>query len=227
MAREDMYSGMSLPAPGSQDPSDKYTINRGDTLTKIASRHLGANANPKDIQAMIQRIAKENGIQDVNRIQAGASLRMPANAGMVPTAPEPGAPPPFDESLAGAPRPGMPLPSMPPAPMPSPTTPPVARQISPPAPGGMSVSVSPDVMDRMMQQGPYAVEEQPPPASIYPPPQPSIFPPAMSMPPGVLKYGGGGGGGGDMGLGINPEYVGETPLGAKTREAKKKKRKVK
>lgn len=98
MARETMYGDTM--GQGS-DPTKKYTINRGDNLTKIAMKQLGPNASQSDIQTMIQRIAKENNIADVNRIQAGSQLHLPPNANMGPA---PGSAPPMP--AAGGP-PGL------------------------------------------------------------------------------------------------------------------------
>lgn len=113
------------------NPTGKYTIGRGDNLTKIALKQLGPNASNADIQAMIQKIAKENNISDVNRIQAGAQLRLPPNANMGPapgSASPPTGAPSIDSSLAGAPSPGPAL-----GPAPGSAPPGAMRGAAPPA----------------------------------------------------------------------------------------------
>jgi hypothetical protein len=117
--REDSESSIAMPkmgpAPGQGNPSGDYQIQRGDTLTKIASKRLPPNSSPAELQAMIARIAKENGITDPNRISAGASLKLPPNTGMGPApGAAPGAPPPSPTGMRGAEVPQsipMPMPS--------------------------------------------------------------------------------------------------------------------
>lgn len=165
LVREDSDSSIAMPKmgppPGQGNMTDSYTINRGDTLTRIASKRLPPNASPAELQAMIAQIAKENGIADPNRIQAGATLKMPPNAGMGPApGSAPPSAPPIDSSLAGAPSPmpsaplsptgmrGTAIPQSIPMPMPSTgggmgpsITPPTADQIkmsSMPAPGSLA-----------------------------------------------------------------------------------------
>lgn len=137
------------PPPGQGNMTDRYTINRGDTLTRIASKRLPPNASPAELQALIQQIAKENGISDPNRIQAGATLKMPPNAGMGPA---PGSAP---SQVAGAPSP---MPSAPP-PIPSAPLSPtgmrgtaIPQSIPMPMPstgGGMGPSITPPTADQI------------------------------------------------------------------------------
>lgn len=158
MARESMYGDVqekeqarfSGNAPGQ---GQGYQVQRGDNLTKIASRQLGAGASQADIEDLIARIAKDNQISDVNRIQAGANLRMPPPVAPSPAAP--GSPPPIDASLAGlggtpdlGMAPPMPSPYMPrggeipqsfPVP-PGPGSPLPMPNISPPSPSDVRVS---------------------------------------------------------------------------------------
>jgi hypothetical protein len=56
-------------------PGGSYTVQRGDTLGKIA----------KQAGTTVDAIAKANGIRDVNKIQAGAKLSIPGQASSRPT----------------------------------------------------------------------------------------------------------------------------------------------
>ena len=158
--REDSESSMTMPRmgppPGQGNPTGDYQIQRGDTLTRIASKRLPPNASPAELQAMIAQIAKENGISDPNRIQAGATLKMPPNAGMGPApGSAPPSAPPIDSSLAGAPSP---MPSAPP-PIPSAPLSPtgmrgtaIPQSIPVPMPstgGGMGPSITPPTADQI------------------------------------------------------------------------------
>lgn len=94
------------------NPTDQYQIQRGDSLYKIAQKRLPPGAGHKDIMSAISQMAHENGIVDPDRIQAGATLQMPAN--LNPQAPpeqmQPPGAAPLDSSLAGlggAPTPDM------------------------------------------------------------------------------------------------------------------------
>lgn len=157
LVREDSDSSIAMPKmgppPGQGNMTDSYTINRGDTLTRIASKRLPPNASPAELQALIAQIAKDNGISDPNRIQAGANLKLPPNAGMgpapgaAPSAPSPMPSAPLSPTgMRGTATPSsipMPMPSTGggmPGPMPS-ITPPTADQIkiSPmPPPGSLT-----------------------------------------------------------------------------------------
>lgn len=158
--REDSESSMAMPKmskpPGQGNITDSYQVQRGDTLTKIASRRLPPGASPAELQAAIAQIAKENGISDPNRIQAGATLKMPPNAGMGPApGSAPPSAPPIDSSLAGAPSP---MPSAPP-PIPSAPLSPtgmrgtaIPQSIPMPMPstgGGMGPSITPPTADQI------------------------------------------------------------------------------
>jgi len=63
-----IYSGKSLNVPSASTQTNKssgYTIRSGDTLTSIA-RNLGTTVND---------LVRKNGIQDPNRIRAGATIK--------------------------------------------------------------------------------------------------------------------------------------------------------
>jgi hypothetical protein len=151
MARETMYGDTM--GQGS-DPTGKYTINRGDNLTKIAMKQLGPGASQSDIQTMVQKIAKENNIADVNRIQAGAQLKLPPNANMgpapgsAPVPPPSGAPPGLGPNSEYGKMVSAPLPDfasgMPGGASPSPTS-----NIVPPPPQATRPYAPEDVVDPM------------------------------------------------------------------------------
>lgn len=162
------------PPPGQGNPTGDYQVQRGDTLTKIASRRLPPGASPAELQAMIQRIAKENGIADINRIQAGANLKLPPNAGMGPAPGSAPSAPPIDEALPGRPSnlpsapPPVPPPSLSPTgmrgtaipssiPMPMPSTgggmPGPMPSITPPTADQIKVSSAPGSLPPASQRG--------------------------------------------------------------------------
>jgi hypothetical protein len=61
---------VSPPSPDEQRGNGRYTVRRGDTLSRIAEEQLG-DAN------LFMEIVKLNGISDPNRIEAGAQLLLP------------------------------------------------------------------------------------------------------------------------------------------------------
>lgn len=107
------------PAKPSQQPQasgtgNGYTIQSGDSLSKIAARH-GVSQ---------EELAKANGITDPNRIRAGMSLKIPGQAGgdapapvSPPVPPEPSEPVPAPNPV---PQPERPAPEASPEPAPAP-----------------------------------------------------------------------------------------------------------
>jgi hypothetical protein len=100
-----VYPGQSivLPVPGNSEPSDPISYNReeklspestyrireGDSISRIILSEL--NVNPADVLPAYRLIRKLNPeIKDLNRIQAGQTLRLPPS----PSAPLPDTPPP-------------------------------------------------------------------------------------------------------------------------------------
>jgi membrane-bound lytic murein transglycosylase D len=82
--------------------SSTYVVRRGDTLSKIASRH-GLST---------QRLASLNGIRSYNNIRVGQRLKLPGTTRMAPMGPD--TPAPKETVIAAAPKP---------APKPAETTP--------------------------------------------------------------------------------------------------------
>lgn len=57
----------------------QHTVQRGDTLTKIAREHLGPDATAEEVQKHVREIARVNHIQNPDRIQAGQELVLPGH----------------------------------------------------------------------------------------------------------------------------------------------------
>jgi len=101
--------------PGAAPAGSSYTIQAGDTLSAIASKH----------GTTVQALASANGISDPNKIQAGASLKIPTApvAAATPT-PTPAAPTPQPTAPGQPAQPAAPAPApAAPAAAPTPTTP--------------------------------------------------------------------------------------------------------
>lgn len=60
-------------------PPDEHTVQRGDTLSKIAKEHLGPGATPEEIRAHVKEIARINHIKDPDRISVGQELVLPGH----------------------------------------------------------------------------------------------------------------------------------------------------
>lgn len=55
----------------------QITVSQGDTLSEIAESYLGNNATPENIDAMVNKIAEMNGIEDPDLIFPDQKLSMP------------------------------------------------------------------------------------------------------------------------------------------------------
>ncbi|WP_220495342.1 LysM peptidoglycan-binding domain-containing protein [Pseudoalteromonas sp. SG41-1] len=55
----------------------QITVSQGDTLSEIAESYLGNNATPENIEAMVNKIAEMNSIEDPNLIFPDQKLSMP------------------------------------------------------------------------------------------------------------------------------------------------------
>jgi membrane-bound lytic murein transglycosylase D len=99
--------------------SSTYVVRKGDTLSKIASRH-GLST---------QRLASLNGIRRYNNIRVGQRLKLPGTTRMAPMGPD--APAPKETVIAAAP----------PAPAPKPAPAPAEAAPSKPEPSGEVAAV--------------------------------------------------------------------------------------
>jgi LysM repeat protein len=60
-------------------PPGTHTVERGDTLTKIAKEHLGPGATPEEIRAHVKEIARVNHIPNPDLIRDGQELVLPGH----------------------------------------------------------------------------------------------------------------------------------------------------